>query len=133
MTALLDPWKDARQLAERLRMPGTRLVLVLGAEAWCGKCQTFRPHFDARAAKAEQNEVWLWLDLEDHAEFVGDYLPEDLPQLIVYDDTAMVACQALEPTAEALEEALRMSMYARPSAASDTGIRANLLKEDWVV
>ncbi len=132
MTVLLDPWKDARTLAERLRARGSRLILVLGADAWCGKCRVMRPLFDARAAEATDDEVWLWLDLEDHAEFLRDYLPEDLPQLIVYEGPVVAACRTLAPTAEALDAALAACGDAH-TMAHDPGIRANLLKEDWVV
>jgi hypothetical protein len=31
------------------------------------------------ATQAPAQVTWLWLDLEDHAEFLGNFLPDDLP------------------------------------------------------
>jgi hypothetical protein len=130
MSSLLDPWLDARAIADRAAQPEARMILVLGAENWCDKCSVFRPHFDARAVAARDNEIWLWLDLEEHAEFLDDYLPDDLPQLIVYEGEAMTICQPLAPTREALEAALNMRY--NNADKRDPGIRANLVREDWM-
>lgn len=86
---MLDPWSDAATIAGRLRQPGSFLVVLLAAESWCRKCREFRPVFDRAAQGANAGEVWLWLDLEDHAEFVGDSIPDDLPWLLVYRDKVL--------------------------------------------
>lgn len=131
MNRMFDPWEDARLIAERLRAPGSRLLIFLGAEAWCAKCRSLRPQIDALSSTAPANETWIWLDLEDHAEFLGDYLPEDLPQLIVYEGMVVTACKALSLSQTALEESLRRQPAVTPLQA-DPGILANLLREDWV-
>ncbi len=129
MRAMLCPWRDARVIAERLRQPGARLVIALGAESWCGKCRTLRPHFDRLVAVASDSETWLWLDLEDHAEFIGDYIPNDLPQLIVYDGPTLVQCQTLTTAFEAPKAELADDLDVDPRHLS--GIRLNLMQEDW--
>jgi len=84
MKPLLDPWDDAASISARLESPATRLIVVIGAEAWCEKCRTLRPAFDALARRAKASDLHLWLDLEEHAEFIGDYVPDDLPELLIY-------------------------------------------------
>ncbi len=81
----LDPWRDGPLIAQHLANPSTRLFIVLGAEAWCQKCRQVRPAFNTWAKQAEsRDELCLWLDLEDHAELLGGYIPDDLPLLLEY-------------------------------------------------
>jgi hypothetical protein len=146
MSVLFDPWDDAQALAERLHTLHCTLVIVLGAESWCEKCRLLRPEFDATVALANAaaangdacEQVWLWLDLEDHCEFLGDYLPENLPMLIVYASNQLVFAQAIEPTGQALAELLsgraglqRMSASAALSTQHDPGLLGRLKQQDW--
>jgi hypothetical protein len=128
---MFDPWTDARLIAERQQLPGARLVIILGAEAWCEKCRTLRRDIEAQAALAPKNETWVWLDLEDHAEFLGEYVPEDLPQLLIYEGAAVTTCYTLELNPDSIRDAL----HRQPTKAqkSDPGIKGNLLREDWVM
>ncbi|ALV07679.1 thioredoxin family protein [Roseateles depolymerans] len=81
-TQTLDPWLDAERVALRLREPGAELLVVLGAESWCGKCQRLKPAFDQLAMSMPKHVVPLWLDIEDHAEFLNGFVPPDLPLLL---------------------------------------------------
>src|SRR5690349_5966352 len=107
---LLDPWSDAAAIAERLQLPAARLVLAIGAEVWCQTCRTFRPIFEALSqVKNEHNAIWIWLDLEDHAEFLDDYIPENLPLMLSYSGArlthAFVPGKVTQPAiAELLEQ-----------------------------
>jgi thiol-disulfide isomerase/thioredoxin len=78
----LDPWADADFISRRLRQPGAELLVVLGAEAWCPKCKRLRPAFEHLVSGLPAHILPLWLDLEDHAEFLGGFLPPDLPLLL---------------------------------------------------
>ncbi len=89
MSRMLDPWDDAGELADRLKLPGSRLLILLGAEAWCFRCRNIRPEFDSMATRALDNEVWLWLDVEDHVEFLNGYYPENLPLMLVYKEDCL--------------------------------------------
>lgn len=58
-------------------------MVVIGAEAWCRKCQRLRPAFEALCATAMPSHVaWMWLDLEEHADFLSGFIPPDLPLLL---------------------------------------------------
>lgn len=97
MSTPLDPWADAQRIARRLQQPGAELLVALGAEAWCGKCQILRPRFEQLcAAQAPATLTWLWLDLEDHAEFLGDFVPEELPLLLRWREAKLVQAALLE-------------------------------------
>lgn len=130
MNAALDPWRDARALAQRLDRPGAELVVVVGAEAWCEKCRRLRPHFDARAAQAQAHQLWLWLDVDLHAEFIDPYLPSDLPTLVRYRHGRAVSVGAIAPTRAALDAALDDD-HADLQQVQDPGILARLIVDDW--
>lgn len=132
MNRMFDPWADARLIAERQELPGARLLIFLGAEAWCEKCRILRPQIEAQAASAAANDTWVWLDLEDHAEFLGNYIPEDVPQLITYEGSVMTTCQTLGTIPSEISEAV-LGPQNIAAKLADPGIRANLLREDWVM
>lgn len=131
MTAQLDPWTRAREIAERLAQPSARLVVVLGAESWCEKCRVFRAVFDDWAIQAEPPEIRLWLDLEEHAEFIGAYLPPSLPMLFVYEGGRLSHAQVLEPDVTTLDSVLAGEQV--PSSFTDPGILERLLQADWAM
>jgi thioredoxin-like negative regulator of GroEL len=133
--ALLDPWDDASLLAQRLQQSNTRLLILLGAEQWCAKCRELRPQFDDLVAQAKPEEVWLWLDLEDHADFIGDYLPDSLPMLIAYQGDVLLHCQVVADAQQALAAQIQHIRALLPRTTTpvtpDPGIRARLMMQDW--
>lgn len=131
---MLDPWNDARTIAERLNRTDVLLVAVLGAEAWCERCRALRPHFDA-AARVAGSDIWVWLDIEDHAEFIGDGVPPDLPWLLVQRGRLVLFEGRVEPTAQALLEALagRSPPGSTRQADWSCKLRDRLLRQDWSV
>lgn len=126
--SLLDPWRDARLLAERLRA-GASLVILLGAEAWCQKCRRFRPLFETWAMQADASVVGLWLDLDEHAEFLNGYIPDDLPQVLVYRDRVLTVNCVLEEASSAAIEATIRTVGA--NSLTDPGVFDRLLQENW--
>lgn len=118
-----DPWEDARTLAERLAEPGTRLVVVIGALAWCHKCRDALPAFEARAASAPGHECHVWLDMEEHADLIGPWLPDDLPMQLVYQGGHLQSIGVL--TLQGRELALAATPL------PDPGIAARLCRVDW--
>ncbi|MDQ1818139.1 thioredoxin [Massilia sp. CCM 9210] len=131
MSQILDPWNDAGILAKRLQLPGSRLLIVVGAEAWCTRCRTIRPDFDSLAASAKADEIWLWLDVEDHAQFLGDYLPENLPMMLVYDGDRLVSSAFLDSASALRVKPIEPLVYEDKNLLIDPGIRSRLISEDW--
>ncbi|MDQ1833207.1 MULTISPECIES: thioredoxin family protein [Massilia] len=132
-TGCLDPWSDAAEIADRLASPFARLVLMLGAEDWCETCRLFRPVFDSIAhQRAGRQETWLWLDLEEHGEFLGDYIPDSLPLLVVYKGAQLThAVIAGRVNATELEELLAQPSRIEHSALPD--LRGRLMSSDWAL
>lgn len=62
-------------------MSGDYTVTCLCAE-WCDTCVEYRPDFLALAREFPQAE-FRWLDIEDHADEVGDLEVENFPTIRV--------------------------------------------------
>lgn len=131
--ALLDPWADAATIAGRLSNEATRLVIVIGAESWCATCREFKLHFDAIALQQNKpQQVWLWLDLEDHAEFIGDFVPDSLPFMVSYQGDVLT--HTLIPqvgSVATLTELLAQPKHIEFADVPD--LRQRLLRVDWAV
>lgn len=132
MNRILDPWRDARDIAALLSSEDALLVVLLGAEQWCARCRAIRPLFDELAGRRRANEVWLWLDMEDHADFIGDEFPDNLPTLMAYRGSRIVMSHILATEAVSIDAMVEAARSAPPPAGlSDPGIRTRLLVADW--
>ncbi len=63
---------------------------------WCGVCRTWRPGFEALAAQLPAVRL-LWVDVEDAADLLGGYEPENFPVLAVQRGGWLLYCAALPP------------------------------------
>lgn len=130
---LLDPWTDAAAIAARLMLPSAHLVILIGAESWCERCRTLKPAFESMAQQKNiEGEVWLWLDLEEHADFLDEFIPDDLPLLMSYRGPSL--------TQVLLGRAVNVAVLAEkpPRAPMSTelalpDIRNRLMAGDWAV
>lgn len=135
----LDPWQDAATLAGRIASPFNRLIVVLGAEAWCARCRALKPVFMQIAEQAPERDIMLWLDIETHTDFIGDYLPESLPELLIYQGSRLMHHSVLigkayrEIELDINADALRLLLAAPPpkTLGADPGIAQRLVQQDW--
>lgn len=128
---LLDPWADAAAIAMRLERPNSRLVVIVGAEAWCSTCQTLKPIFETVAEQEDdKHAVFLWLDLEEHAEFLDEFIPPSLPLLLVYRGGELShAVIVSDPTIATLKQALAQRQGIEHDALPN--IHARMRAADW--
>jgi hypothetical protein len=69
------------------------LVACLCAQ-WCGVCRQWRAGFDALAAQLPAARL-VWVDVEDSAEVLGDFEPENFPVLAVQRGADLLYCAPL--------------------------------------
>jgi thioredoxin 1 len=50
--------------------------------AWCDVCTRFRSHFETLAS-VHPDKIFLWIDIEDEAEIVGDLDIDNFPTLLI--------------------------------------------------
>jgi thioredoxin 1 len=68
------------QVADALA--GGRWVVACLCAAWCGTCTSYRAAFDALAAR-HPDKLFVWIDVEDEADVVGELDVENFPTLLL--------------------------------------------------
>jgi len=63
-------------------LAGDRWIVACLCAAWCGTCATYRATFDELAAR-HPDKFFLWIDIEDQADVVGDLDVENFPTLLI--------------------------------------------------
>ena len=64
-------------------MAAPRLLVACLCAAWCGSCREYRPTFDALAAEFAGQADFMWVDIEDEADRIGDLDVENFPTLLI--------------------------------------------------
>jgi len=82
MTVLGTRAADRESLDAALSRPDQRLVICLCA-AWCDTCEEFKVTF-AHLARSDPDASYIWIDIEDDSELVGDIDIENFPTIAVY-------------------------------------------------
>ena len=59
-----------------------RLLVACFCAAWCDTCQQYRIKLEA-LARARPELVFVWIDIEDHPDLLGDEDVENFPTLLV--------------------------------------------------
>ncbi|HJV81484.1 thioredoxin family protein [Noviherbaspirillum sp.] len=68
------------QLAEWL--DGDTWVIACLCAAWCDTCRSYRGGFEQLAAQ-HPDKHFVWIDIEDQADFIGDIDVENFPTLLM--------------------------------------------------
>lgn len=64
------------------RMTDNTWIVACLCAAWCDVCMQYKPGFDALAAQ-HPDKLFLWIDIEDRADIVGDFDVENFPTLLI--------------------------------------------------
>ena len=57
-------------------------VVACLCAAWCGSCRDYRKAFDGLAA-SHPDKKFIWIDIEDQADVVGDIDVDNFPTLLI--------------------------------------------------
>jgi thiol-disulfide isomerase/thioredoxin len=66
-------------------LAGGRWVVACLCAAWCGTCGSYRATFE-QLAQRHPDKLFVWIDIEDHADIVGDLDVENFPTLLIQRD-----------------------------------------------
>lgn len=58
-------------------------VVACFCAAWCDTCSEYRPKFEALAATQHPEAVFVWIDIEEHPELLGDEDVENFPTIAI--------------------------------------------------
>jgi thioredoxin 1 len=61
---------------------GERWIVACLCAAWCGTCSSYRAAFEALAER-HPDKLFIWIDIEDQAEVVGELDVDNFPTLLV--------------------------------------------------
>lgn len=61
---------------------GEALTVACLCAAWCGTCSSYRATFEELATR-HPDKTFVWIDIEDQADLVGDLDVENFPTLLV--------------------------------------------------
>jgi thiol-disulfide isomerase/thioredoxin len=63
-------------------LAGERWIVACLCAAWCGTCASYRATFDEVAGR-HPDKFFVWIDIEDQADIVGDLDVENFPTLLI--------------------------------------------------
>ncbi len=88
-------------------LAGDAWIVACLCAAWCGTCGSYRKVFEAMAAR-HPDKHFVWIDIEDQADVVGDLDVENFPPLLIQKDDVVAFFGTMLPdqaTAERLLQA----------------------------
>jgi thioredoxin 1 len=84
LTRLLDDWTDESW------------VVACLCAAWCDVCKQYKPGFEQLALR-HPDKQFVWIDVEDRAELVGDFDVENFPTLLIQRGDAVAFYGTVQP------------------------------------
>jgi thiol-disulfide isomerase/thioredoxin len=106
-----------------------RWIVACLCAAWCNVCTAYRPAFGALAER-HPDKHFLWIDVEDEAELVGDFDVENFPTLLMQRGDTVAFFGTLPPDAGVAERILN-SVAAQTDAALATEARSSAERSAW--
>jgi thioredoxin 1 len=86
-----------------------RWIVACLCAAWCGTCGTYRAAFEALAARHPE-QSFVWIDIEDQADVVGDLDVENFPTLLLQRGDTVAFFGTVLPDAAIAERMLQAQL-----------------------
>jgi thioredoxin 1 len=105
--------------------PGPLLVACLCAQ-WCRTCDAYRDTLLAtrdamRVGHPSQAMRFVWVDIEDEADLIGDLDIEDFPTILIARDDRVLFFGPVMPHAQTLDRLVRSMLDHAPEAVDAPG------------
>ena len=108
---------------------GDRWVVACLCAAWCGTCGGYRAAFDSLAAR-HPDKVFVWIDIEDQADVVGDLDVENFPTLLLQREDTVAFFGTMLPDA-AVAERLLLAQAELPPAELARLAQSSDERREW--
>lgn len=110
-------------------LAGDRWIVACLCAAWCGTCTSYRATFEDLAAR-HPDMHFVWIDIEDQADVVGELDVENFPTLLIqrHDVVAFFGTVLPDP---ALAERLLQAQLACGDAELGALARSNAERSAW--
>jgi thioredoxin 1 len=106
----------------------TNIVACLCA-AWCDTCNLYKSRF-AELAALHPDQRFVWIDIEDEADLVGDLDVENFPTLLIQQGHLVSFFGPVLPDLRQADLLLR-AQFAKSPAELQTEASANDEKKNW--
>ena len=106
-----------------------RWIVACLCAAWCGTCGAYRAAFEALAAR-HPDKHFVWIDIEDQADVVGDLDVDNFPTLLIqrHDVVAFFGTVLPDP---ALAERLLQAQVTQTEQELAACARASEERRSW--
>ena len=102
-----------------------RLVACLCAE-WCGSCRDYRATFDALAAQVASRADFVWIDIEDEADALGELDVDNFPTLLIAEGDTLRFLGVVTPQPQTAERLIRSAIAGELVAPADAELVARV-------
>ena len=96
---------------------GDGWIVACLCAAWCGTCTSYRAAFDGLAAR-HPDKTFVWIDVEDRADVVGDLDVENFPTLLVQRGDAVAFFGTMLPDAGVADRLIHAQAELSPDELS---------------
>ena len=110
-------------------MEDGRWVVACLCAAWCGTCGGYRAAFDALAAR-HPDKTFVWIDIEDQADVVGDLDVDNFPTLLVQRDDTVAFFGTMLPDALLAERLVQAQAELAPAELARLA-QSSQERRDW--
>jgi len=118
---------NREELATALRS-GKWVVACLCA-GWCGSCREYAVNFAAWAERSPQHH-FVWIDIEDQADLVGDLDIDNFPTLLIQHDAIVSFFGTMEPDTR-LAERLLQALSEKTAAELEREAHSSEERRGW--
>jgi len=110
-------------------MEDGRWVVACLCAAWCGTCGGYRAAFESVAAR-HPDKTFVWIDIEDQADVVGDLDVDNFPTLLLQQGDTVAFFGPMLPDAKLAERLVQAQAELTPVELARLA-HSNQERRDW--
>jgi thioredoxin 1 len=118
---------NREQLADALRSDAW--VIACLCAGWCGSCRDYASAFVAWAERSPQHH-FVWIDIEDQADLVGDLDIDNFPTLLIQHGNTVCFFGTMEPDTR-LAERLLQAQISKTAEERTREAASTQERRDW--
>jgi len=108
---------------------GELWVVACLCASWCGSCREYESAFSAWAERNPQHH-FVWIDIEDQAELVGDLDIDNFPTLLMQHGSTVSFFGTVEPDTR-LAERLLLAQTSKDQAELERDAQSSAQRRAW--
>jgi thioredoxin-like negative regulator of GroEL len=106
-----------------------RWIVACLCAAWCGTCGGYREAFEALAAR-HPDKTFVWIDIEDQADVVGDLDVDNFPTLLLQQGDTVAFFGTMLPDALLAERLVQAQAELAPEELARLS-QSSQERRDW--